>query len=58
MKQSNSSFVMKKKLLQKCKELINVIEKNLENKNEPLPPLITWSGGKSDEIKHFQKYIP
>jgi DNA adenine methylase len=24
----------------------------------PLKPLVKWSGGKSDEIKEFQKYIP
>ncbi len=24
----------------------------------PLHPLIKWSGGKKDEIKHFEKYIP
>jgi len=23
-----------------------------------LAPIVKWSGGKSDEIKHFEKYIP
>lgn len=26
--------------------------------SKPLKPLIKWSGGKGDEIKHFEKYIP
>jgi DNA adenine methylase len=26
--------------------------------NIPLKPLIKWSGGKSDEIKHFKQYFP
>jgi len=29
-----------------------------EISNIVLKPLIKWSGGKNDEIKHFQKYIP
>jgi DNA adenine methylase len=28
------------------------------NRIKSLSPLIKWSGGKSDEIKHFEKYIP
>jgi len=36
--------------------------KNKNSKNEPstkeLKPLVKWSGGKSDEIKQFESYIP
>ena len=36
--------------------------KNKNSKNEPLTrqlkPLVKWSGGKSDEIKQFESYIP
>jgi DNA adenine methylase len=30
----------------------------IENIHMSLKPLVKWSGGKSDEIKEFQKYIP
>jgi len=42
------------------KDLIELIEsKNCINiSNKHLKPLIKWSGGKSDEIKLFEKYIP
>jgi len=28
------------------------------NKKNQLKPIIKWSGGKSEEIKKFEKYIP
>ena len=31
---------------------------NQINENKHLKPLIKWSGGKSDEIKNFEKYFP
>ena len=37
-------------------ELIKLI--NGMNKDKHLKPLIKWSGGKSDEIKNFEKYFP
>ena len=38
---------------------INTITNNIQNLTvNSLPPLIKWSGGKSDEIKLFEKYIP
>ena len=37
-------------------KLINDVEEMNENKH--LKPLIKWSGGKSDEIKNFEKYFP
>ena len=41
------------------KELIKLInEFNTINENKHLKPLIKWSGGKSDEIKNFEKYFP
>lgn len=44
-------------------EIIELIKNQYTNKvidniYIPLKPLIKWSGGKSDEIKEFQKYIP
>jgi len=58
----------KKELLDKCKQLglKNYSSKNKEellkliNQNDKisLKPLIKWSGGKSDEIKQFEKYLP
>jgi DNA adenine methylase len=58
-------------LLAKCKELglskyksknkselIELISNNGEDKRKHLSPLIKWSGGKSDEIKLFEKYFP
>ena len=36
------------------KELIDL----LQNGSIHLSPIIKWSGGKSDEIKHFEKYFP
>jgi DNA adenine methylase len=47
------------------KELIKIIIDNghmnvneFMNVNKHLKPLIKWSGGKSDEIKFFEKYFP
>lgn len=61
-----SNYSSKKKL-----DLINMIMDNNNDENEvlakiqtlpknvqSLKPLVKWSGGKSDEIKEFQKYIP
>jgi DNA adenine methylase Dam len=58
----------KKELLDKCfelglsnykskskKELLELLSGSINN---PLKPLIKWSGGKSDEIKLFEKHIP
>ena len=43
-------------------ELLKLIndfnEINQINENKHLKPLIKWSGGKSDEIKNFEKYFP
>ncbi len=36
----------------------NTIITNTSNKIKHLKPLIKWSGGKSDEIKMFEKYFP
>ncbi len=57
----------KQELIQKCKEL-GFIEIKSKNKKElielineninHLKPLVKWSGGKSDEIKFFEKYMP
>jgi len=61
------STLPKKELLKKCQELgiqkCNSKKKNelialLNNFNPQLKPLIKWSGGKSDEIKLFEKYFP
>lgn len=38
-------------------QLIELI-KNHDEKSISLKPIIKWSGGKSDEIKQFEKYIP
>jgi len=38
-------------------QLIELI-KNHDEKSVSLKPIIKWSGGKSDEIKQFEKYIP
>jgi DNA adenine methylase len=64
----------RKELLQKCEEyqftkyksktksqLIELLHQNQSNQSDikiHLKPLIKWSGGKSDEIKLFEKYIP
>lgn len=61
----------RKDLIQKCKELgirnyssktkdelQMLIGHNQNNNQMPLKPLIKWSGGKSDEIKHFERYFP
>lgn len=43
-------------------EIIDIIIKNKFSPDmmisEPLKPIIKWSGGKADEIKLFNKYIP
>ena len=36
----------------------NIIITNKSNEIKHLKPLIKWSGGKSDEIKMFEKYFP
>ena len=55
-------------LLAKCAELgltkyksknkSELLELLSNNKKKHLTPLIKWSGGKSDEIKMFEKYFP
>jgi DNA adenine methylase len=57
----------KQELIQKCKEL-GFMEIKSKNKKElielineninHLKPLVKWSGGKGDEIKFFEKYMP
>ncbi len=68
----NLNKYSKTKLIEKCKELnisgyaskskdilIDMILNNSnDNKVKHLKPLIKWSGGKADEIKLFEKYIP
>ena len=39
-------------------KLSNIIITNKSNQIKHLKPLIKWSGGKSDEIKMFEKYFP
>jgi hypothetical protein len=43
-------------------KLMNEIDEKFNNislhNDRPLSPLVKWSGGKSDEIKHFLQYIP
>jgi DNA adenine methylase len=39
-------------------QINHVIEQNSQIKTQHLKPLIKWSGGKSDEIKVFEKYFP
>jgi len=36
----------------------NIKHTEMENKKMSLKPIIKWSGGKKDEIKLFEKYIP
>jgi len=63
----------KSDLLNKCKELgltkyasknksqlIELIATHIGNENliQHLKPIVKWSGGKSDEIKQFVKYLP
>ena len=58
----------KTELLAKCAELgltryksknkSELIDLLSNNKKKHLTPLIKWSGGKSDEIKMFEKYFP
>jgi DNA adenine methylase len=51
----------KKKLIEDNNIIEQVIEKrenNINHQVKHLKPLIKWSGGKSDEIKMFEKYIP
>ena len=45
---------MKKFSSKTKRELIEIIE----NGSDHLSPIIKWSGGKSDEIKYFENYIP
>ena len=49
---------IKKSKLKNKKELIELINNEINNKINHLKPLIKWSGGKSDEIKMFEKYFP
>ena len=44
-----------KKFIIEDDECENVV---ILNKQTSLKPLVKWSGGKSDEIKQFEKYIP
>jgi len=42
-------------------DLINILtnnNNNMSNDKKHLKPLVKWSGGKSDEIKLFEKYFP
>ena len=39
-------------------KMSNIIITNKSNEIKHLKPLIKWSGGKSDEIKMFEKYFP
>jgi DNA adenine methylase len=39
-------------------KISNIIITNKSNQTKHLKPLIKWSGGKSDEIKMFEKYFP
>lgn len=68
--ETNLDNLSKNALLKKCDELnitkyksknkdelINLIN-NLDLNSNHLKPIIKWSGGKSDEIKHFKQYIP
>ena len=69
---NNLSKLLKIDLINKCielgitnynnknkNELINEIQEVQGiNENKHLKPLIKWSGGKSDEIKNFEKYFP
>lgn len=45
-------------LIDVSKETNNVIITPVSNGIKHLKPLIKWSGGKSDEIKMFEKYFP
>jgi DNA adenine methylase len=42
----------------KTKEELIELVNNITNQHIHLKPLIKWSGGKSDEIKTFEKYFP
>lgn len=48
---------LKKYSSKKKQQLIDLINSS-STSNIPLKPLIKWSGGKSDEIKSFEQYIP
>lgn len=63
----NLNNLTKTELLEICKskDFSNYKSKNknelikiIENNSNHLKPLIKWSGGKSDEIKIFEKYFP
>ena len=45
-------------LMDVSKETNNVVITSASNEIKHLKPLIKWSGGKSDEIKMFEKYFP
>jgi DNA adenine methylase len=44
--------------ISKDDKISNIIITNKSNQIKHLKPLIKWSGGKSDEIKLFEKYFP
>jgi len=66
------SKLLKSELLQKCEdlgltkfkskskaELVNLIQETKSSSSQlHLKPIVKWSGGKMDEIKMFEKYIP
>lgn len=57
----NNNDHISKSLTDKSKEHVNtnnIINTYTSNETKHLKPLIKWSGGKSDEIKMFEKYFP
>lgn len=54
---SNQTSVLKKKSSKKKQEY-HLENSNVSLQDAHLKPIIKWSGGKSDEIKYFEKYIP
>jgi DNA adenine methylase len=63
----NLNHLTKTELIEICKNKFfsnyksknkNELIKIIENNSNHLKPLIKWSGGKSDEIKNFEKYFP
>jgi len=60
---NNEIIISEKSKLKNCNKpkkikLILTSSNEIENINRHLKPLIKWSGGKGDEIKLFEKYIP
>jgi DNA adenine methylase len=57
----NNNDHISKSLTDESKEHVNtnnIINTYTSNETKHLKPLIKWSGGKSDEIKMFEKYFP